>query len=115
MNADKTCLLTNRDRVPIKIQSQNIEYVERYVYLGQSICFSNLTAEEVDRRIKNAWKKYWSLKEIFKSRIPTRLKKKTMDTIILPTLLYGCQTWALTRDIVNKLQVFQRAMERSML
>ena len=38
-----------------------------------------------------------------------------MDTIVLPTLLYGCQTWTFTKNIVQKINVFQRAAERSML
>lgn len=115
MNTSKTCLMTNREQVPIILQATEIIYVDKYIYLGQNIGFTDLTLEEVNRRIKNTWKKYWSLKEVFKSNIPTRLKKKAMDTIILPTLLYGCQTWAFTQDIINKLQSSQRAMERSML
>lgn len=38
-----------------------------------------------------------------------------MDNTILPSLLYGCQTWALTHDSVDKIAKFQRAAERSML
>ena len=30
-------------------------------------------------------------------------------------MTYGCQTWSLTKDIVNKMEVSQRKMERKML
>lgn len=115
MNANKTFVMTNGDKIPISIQSRTIEYVDEYLYLGQNISFEEQTSREVERRIKKAWNRYWSLKEIFKSNIPIKLKKKAMDTIILPTLLYGCQSWAMTKDVMHKIQVFQRAAERSML
>ena len=30
-------------------------------------------------------------------------------------MTYGCQTWSLTKDLVNKMEVSQRKMERKML
>ena len=30
-------------------------------------------------------------------------------------MTYGCQTWTLTKDIVNRMEVRQRNMEREML
>ena len=38
-----------------------------------------------------------------------------MDTVILPTLTYGAETWALTKDQPRKLATSQRRMERSIL
>lgn len=115
MNKQKTFAMTNDEKIPIKLGEHKIDYVDEYVYLGQSITFAEQTSREVERRIKKAWGKYWTLKDIFKSKLPIHLKKKAMDTIVLPTLLYGCQTWTLTKDIVQKINVFQRATERSML
>lgn len=115
MNKQKTFAMTNSEKTPIQTESHSICYVDEYVYLGQNISFLNQTSREVERRIKKAWNKYWSLKEIFKSKIPMHLKRKAMDTVVMPTLLYGCQTWSFTKDIVQKINVFQRAAERSML
>ena len=108
-------ILTNGPVLPTRIRGHTIEYVDKYIYLGQRISFRNQSTSEVDRRIKIAWGRYWSLKHIFKAKLPPKVKKKAMDTTVLPTLLYGCQNWALSKKIINKLQVFQRAMERSML
>ncbi|CAK1594407.1 unnamed protein product [Parnassius mnemosyne] len=73
------------------------------------------TTKEVERRIALAWKKYWSLKEIFKGNFPLQIKKKIMDSNVLPTLTYGCQTWVCNAEIKRKIRSFQRATERSML
>ena len=38
-----------------------------------------------------------------------------MDTIILPAMTYGAETWTLTKHLERKLAVAQRSMERSLL
>ncbi|KAG7297047.1 hypothetical protein JYU34_019980 [Plutella xylostella] len=115
MNTTKTKIMTNGEQIPITISSGSIEYVDDYIYLGQTISFSNALNKEIDRRIALAWKRYWSHKEIFKSNLPVHLKKKLMDNTILPTLIYGCQSWVLTKEVIKKISVFQRAAERSLL
>lgn len=37
-----------------------------------------------------------------------------MDTSILPSVTYACQTWTYTNKIKNKIRTCQRAMERSL-
>jgi endonuclease/exonuclease/phosphatase family metal-dependent hydrolase len=115
MNTSKTCVMTNGEHRPVKINQGVLTYVDEYIYLGQSISFQGRTMFEVERRIKKAWNKYWALKHIFKSKLPLKLKKKVFDNAILPVILYGCQTWAFTKEIINKLKVFQKSLERSML
>lgn len=115
MNPNKTCIMTNGEKVPVCIGENPILYANECTYLGQSISFKDQTNQEVDKRIKKAWNKYWSLKHIFKAKLPIALKKKAWNSSVLPTLLYGCQSWALTSKIIHKLQVFQRSNERSML
>ncbi|CAH2107799.1 unnamed protein product [Euphydryas editha] len=50
-----------------------------------------------------------------KSNMPTDVKRKMMNTCILPCLTYACQTWKFTNNIKNKIITCQRGMERSML
>ena len=115
MNFSKTKLMTNSSKVDVKVSQENLEYVEEYTYLGQIISPKDQITKEVNTRIANGWKKYWSLKEIMKSRdLGMALKKKTFNTCILPCLTYGCETWALTRSLRERLAKCQRAMERSM-
>ena len=60
--------------------------------------------------------RYWSFKEIMQSKdLSIAVKSKLFNTCALPVLTYGCQTWALTKTHLNKLEVCQRAMERSMI
>lgn len=115
INFDKTKVITNNTLTPIQINGQNVEYVNDYLYLGKQLSFREIDSEEVERRIGSAWKRYWSLKHILKSKLPIKLKKKVLDSCVLPCLTYGCQTWCLTEKTANKISICQRTMERSIL
>ena len=116
MNPTKTKVMTNALKEDIEIGQEIIEYVDEYIYLGQIISTKDQYSKEIDRRISNTWKRYWSLKEIVKNEtIPMSVKSKLYNTCILPCLTYGCQTWPATSKNNQKLIVCQRNMERSML
>ncbi|KAJ8724843.1 hypothetical protein PYW07_015801 [Mythimna separata] len=116
MNPMKTKIMTNGLREGIEIGQEVIEYVDEYIYLGQLISTKDQHSKEINRRISNTWKRYWSLKEIVKNEtIPMSIKSKLYNTCILPCLTYGCQTWPATIKSNKSLVVCQRSMERSML
>ena len=71
---------------------------------------------EIDERIKAGWKRFGQYSSFLKDqKIPVCLKKKIMDTVVLPSMPYGAETWSLTKHLKNKLAVAQRTMERAML
>lgn len=113
VNWDKTKLMTNRKKAPMTILSSNLEYVENYIYLGHLITFKKCTETEIERRTKSTWNKYWAMKEIFKNKLPIKLKTKAMEMCLLPCLTYACQTWALTKKSLDRIRVCQRGIERS--
>ncbi|KAG6451137.1 hypothetical protein O3G_MSEX006933 [Manduca sexta] len=116
LNISKTKVATNSIQNPIILNQKPIEYVDKYIYLGKQISFKNtMHIDELDRRLNQTWRKYWSFKEILKSKLPTKLKKKVMDSCLLPCLTYGAQTWVFNKTIKTKLRSCQRAMERGML
>lgn len=116
LNAKKTKIMTNSIKIPINVNTTQLEYVQDYIYLGKQIAFTKSRHyDEINRRINITWSKFWSYKEVLKSNLPIKLKKKVLDTCILPCLSYGSQTWIFNNNINNKLQVCQRAMERSIL
>lgn len=116
LNGSKTKIITNGETRDVIIEGERIEYVKDFVYLGQLVSFENPTEKDIQRRIALAWKKYWGLKEIMKNKeIKIDIKKKIFDIAILPSLTYGCQTWALRKEDEEKLAVCQRKIERSML
>ena len=56
---------------------------------------------------------YYSLEKILSSHLlPKKLKNKTYKTIILPVVLYGCETWSLTFREEHRLRVFENNILR---
>ncbi|PZC78256.1 hypothetical protein B5X24_HaOG202328 [Helicoverpa armigera] len=115
MNMNKTQTMTNSTKRRVEVDGQALHYVDEYIYMGQLVSFENRKQREIDRRIENAWKSYWSMKHYMKGDLPLSLKRKLVDMCILPVLTYGAQTWSLTECQKSKLKVCQRAMERSLL
>ena len=51
---------------------------------------------------------YYSFEKILSSRLLSKkFKVKTYKTIILPVVLYGCETWSLTLRKEHRLRVFE--------
>lgn len=115
MNKEKTKIMTNSSSKDFIIDDWKIDKVDDFRYLGQNVSFISKTDKELDTRISAAWRSFWSLKKFLLSNLPMSHKQKLMDTIILPILTYGAQTWTLTVKDENKLQAEQKAMERRIL
>ncbi len=115
ININKTKILSTNPNLEINIDNSKIEIVDEVVYLGQLISLKNKTEKEVNRRISLAWKKYWSLKHILKGPFSYYQKSQIFNSCIIPVISYGSQSWAMTNKEINRLNVTQNSMERSML
>lgn len=116
ISIEKTKILGKKENMKdIRINQEKIEWVEEIVYLGQRIALENITRDEVSRRIKLAWQKYWSLKYIFKGNYKSKNKGEIMNSCVLPTLVYGSQTWATTKKEERKINTTYNTMLRSMM
>ena len=68
---------------------------------------------EVQVRIGKGSKCSWAYKAILHSRsISHRTKVQLYTTVIRPVVTYGCETWALTKGLTRKLEVFERTILR---
>lgn len=117
MNLDKTKVMTNTEsNATIKVDHAVIERVDKYVYLGQEIVTGKKNqTNEINRRVRLAWAAYSNLEFAFKMNLKAEQKARIFDQCILPVLTYGAETWVFTRDILHKLSVAQRAMERKLV
>jgi hypothetical protein len=66
-------------------------------YLGSSVTNQNSIQEEIKCRLKVGNSCYYSVQTLLSSRLLSKdLKIKIYKTIILPDVLYGCETWSRT-------------------
>jgi hypothetical protein len=81
----------------IKTANRSFEKMSLFRFLGMTITNQNLIQQEIKRRLNSGNACYHSVQNILSSRLLSKNIKITIyKTIILPTFLYGCETWSLT-------------------
>ena len=120
LNKKKTKILFNevarsRLRTGLMIDGEQLKEVSEYKYSRRLVTYDNEISKEIAQRITSGWKRFGDYSQFLKDRkIPICLKRKIMDTVILPAMTYGAEIWTLTNH-QEKLAVAQCSMERSLL
>ena len=86
-------LARRRPRRGVMMDAEQLEEVAKYKYLGRLITFGNEMNKEIDQRITSRGRRFGEYSRILKdSKIPICLKRKIMDTVILPVMTHGAET-----------------------
>ncbi|KAJ4445983.1 hypothetical protein ANN_12669 [Periplaneta americana] len=97
----------------IKIGGLSFEGVEKFKYLGATVTNINDTREEIKRRINMGNACYYSVEKLLSSSLLSKnLKVRIYKTVILPVVLYGCETWTLTLREEHRLRVYENKVLR---
>jgi hypothetical protein len=92
----------------VRIDNSTFKRVEEFKYLGTTLTNQNSVFEEIKRRLKPGNACYHSVQNLLSFRLLSKnLKIEIHRTIILPVVLYGCETWALTLREERKMRVFE--------
>ncbi|EYC11015.1 hypothetical protein Y032_0053g2428 [Ancylostoma ceylanicum] len=115
ISGTKTKILTEAPTV-ITLRGTCIENVEAFVYLGQKITLHRNHYQEIQRRIQAGWNCFRRYEEFLSSKtVEMKWKRKLFNQCVLPAMLYGAETWVLTKAAEHKLAAAQRRMERRMV
>jgi hypothetical protein len=86
--------------------------VEKFKFLGTTLTNQNGIHDEIKSRLNSGNACYYSVQNLFPSRLIKNLKIKIYKTVILPVVLYGCETWSLTLGEEHRLRVFENRVLR---
>ena len=93
----------------ISIDGHHLQNVDEFCYLGSVVHKSGGCCKEIENRIVkvstafNCWQK-----QVFSNRkFSKAIKLKVIRTIVLPLLLYDCETWSVTQANIRKLNTFR--------
>ena len=77
----------------MRIDNSSFERVEEFKYFGTTLTNLNSIAEEIKSTLRSGSASYHSAKNLLSSRLLTKnLKIKIYRNIILPVVLFGCET-----------------------
>jgi len=123
MNADKTKTMVFGDKQissKICINGIELENVEKFAYLGSNMTYYLDCSKEIAVRIAKAIAKATAnlkaLDKIWKSKaITLETKLSILKSCVFSTMLYGCETWTVTKRCESRILSFDRKCYRKIL
>ena len=101
----------------IHVNGQRLNAVDKFTYLGSTLSSSVVIDDEINARIAKASVAFGRLRSNVWSKrginLPTKLK--VYRAIVLPTLLYACETWTVYKRHARKLNHFHTTCLRRLL
>ena len=104
---------TPTPRNNIMFDGKSIEQTDKMVYLGGLLTADGKCEKEIKRRKALAKSVFHEMSRVLKSRNINM--RRILQCYIWSTLLYGCETWTLTKTMGRKLEAFDMWAYRRML
>ena len=118
INAEKTKLMTNNTNgfsTDIRVNSEKLDCVNRFKYLGAIIADEG-SKHEILVRIAQATAALAKLKTIWDDRnIALSSKIRLMRSLVMSIFLYACESWTLTADTEKRIQAMEMRCLRKLL
>src|SRR6476469_10524079 len=102
------------ERVNITAEGQSVEQVSNFRYLGLLILEDGRCLDDIKTRIGMAKDAFNERKELLTRSIRVDLRKRLVKTRVWPVVLYGCETWTMRKEEINRLNAFEMWVWRRM-
>ena len=118
INTNKTKVLSiGAEEANISIAGRVLENVSEFCYLGSIVTKSGDCHLEVVERILKASRTFcsWKRRVLTNRGFSKNTKRRVFRSLVMPVLLYGCETWAITQVDIRRLKTFHMRCIRSTL
>ena len=104
------------DTSPLLVDGGEVPFTVKFKLLGSILAHNLKDDSEIDARIRSAQGAFQAIrKQFFSAKGIKNVHKKTAyEGLVLSILLYGCETWGLPKQQLNRLQMFHNSCVRAM-
>ena len=99
----------------ITMDGQQLETVDHFKYLGAILTSDGSCTAEIRARIASALAAMARLSRIWKSDMSFQIKHKLYKSLVVSSLLYGCEAWTLHAETERRIQAFEFKCLRRLL
>ena len=100
----------------VAIQGHTVDVTDRFTYLRSDISSCDRSTPETLKRIGHASSVMGQLTSVWRqSRLSLHTKLRLYNVLVVSVLMYGAETWALTKSDECKLEAFQMSCMRRIL
>ena len=101
---------------PRSIANHQVEVVDKFLYLGSKVTSDCSSDSDIMRRVQLTRSSFGRLHPVWhSSNIRLATKMRLLNSVVLPVLLYGSETWTLTDALTKRLDAFHRSCLRNIL
>ena len=102
-------------KADIRIENETLEQVNTFKYLGQTITPDGKNETEIKIKIATAKNRFQKMYRILASKkISMNLRHRLLVCYVFSVILYGCETWTLTKALIDKLEACEMWFLRRM-
>ena len=104
INTAKTTMMcwNNTAGRKVQVNGKELETVSKFVYLGGTVTQEGGSDEDIKSRLGKARAAFSKLRNIWgSSQLKLKTKLKIFKSNVMDSLLYGCETWRMTKRDVS--------------
>ncbi|XP_055251395.1 BLOC-1-related complex subunit 5 isoform X1 [Moschus berezovskii] len=108
LNIQKTNIMASGPITSWEIDGETVETVSDFIFLGSKITADGDRSHEIKRRLLLGREVMTNLGSIFKSRdITLPSKVHLVKAMVLPVVMYGCESWTLKKTERRRIDAFE--------
>ena len=108
LNITKTKVMTNCSLKTFKVDGEEIEVVNEFVFLGSLINGKGESDSDIRRRLTMGRRAMDNLNKLWKSKdVALKTKVKLAQTLVFPVVTYGGESWTVKKADRRKIDTFE--------
>src|ERR1043165_1538987 len=105
-----------KEKIIIRLEGEELEQVKEFVYLGGVITEDAESTKDIRKRIGLASAMFVKLRKLWRSNnISIRTKIRLYETLVIPVLLYGAESWCIRKEDERRLLAAEMGWLRGLL